>query len=534
VALTTVSVSADDGTAAGLRTAEATTQSVDQELDAVASIEPVSQASVAFPVAGTVATVDVSVGEEVSTGQVLATLETEELERELRDAEAQLDQAELNLERALNGESVMGGTGAGGEEAGGGMPTSSSSASTTATATEAVWNTADDTVGVVEVAQAAGPSDAEISAAQQAVVSAQQAADAAQGNASAAVANAMSLCATVGTADAAGFPAALAACSDALDAATAAQQAVTSAQEQVDAAAATLDGLLDQRATALAEQGAETPTAEPEAQAPEGGTPEGGDLGDLGGGTGDLGSGGTGDTGVSSAQLIALQQEVDVAVLGVLAAQQGVDQATIMSPVDGTVAAVQLASGDDVDAASSTAHVLVVSDGGFEATFSVSVDDVPDLEVGQAAEVLPDGQTEAIEGEVVAIGVAAEGSSYPVTIGIDGDTSELGNGSVASVSVTTQAAEEVVAVPTSAVSVQGDRSTVQVVDGGDVREVEVETGAVGATWIEVLDGLEAGEEVVLADLDEPLPSGATDVDSSGAGGEIIFGGSGGVPPFVGG
>jgi HlyD family secretion protein len=82
--------------------------------------------------------------------------------------------------------------------------------------------------------------------------------------------------------------------------------------------------------------------------------------------------------------------------------------------------------------------------------------------------------------------------------------------------------------------VQGDRSTVQVVDGGDVREVEVETGAVGATWIEVLDGLEAGEEVVLADLDEPLPSGATDVDSSGAGGEIIFGGSGGVPPFVGG
>ena len=83
-------------------------------LHAVATVEPVSQASVAFPVAGTVASVDVAVGDTVAVGDPLASLDTEALEATLTERQAALDQAELVLEKALDGESV-GGTGNNGD-----------------------------------------------------------------------------------------------------------------------------------------------------------------------------------------------------------------------------------------------------------------------------------------------------------------------------------------------------------------------------------------------------------------------------------
>ena len=72
----------------------------------VGAVEPVDRAAVAFPVAGTVATVDVAVGDAVTTGQTLASLDPASLEMDVRQQQAALDQAELVLQRALDGESV--------------------------------------------------------------------------------------------------------------------------------------------------------------------------------------------------------------------------------------------------------------------------------------------------------------------------------------------------------------------------------------------------------------------------------------------
>ena len=132
-------------------------------------------------------------------------------------------------------------------------------------------------------------------------------------------------------------------------------------------------------------------------------------------------------------------------------AQQAVAQASIVSPIAGTVVAVNMAPGDEVDAASATAHIIISGRGGYEATVNVSVDDLADLEVGQAATVRPDGSDEEIDGEVVAIGVAANAGSFPITVGLHGDTRRLGNGSTATVDITTSAAENALTVPTSAV-----------------------------------------------------------------------------------
>ena len=60
------------GDTGSYRTAVASEQQVDQILRSVGSVEPVSQASVAFPVAGTVARLDVEVGDQVPVGGSLA------------------------------------------------------------------------------------------------------------------------------------------------------------------------------------------------------------------------------------------------------------------------------------------------------------------------------------------------------------------------------------------------------------------------------------------------------------------------------
>src|SRR6516225_3890094 len=88
---------------------------VDSLLTNVATIEPVSQASIAFPVSGTVSSVNVKVGDQVAAGQSLAALDPTSLMQTLHSEQAALAQAQLTLSKALSGQSVGGaGGGSGG------------------------------------------------------------------------------------------------------------------------------------------------------------------------------------------------------------------------------------------------------------------------------------------------------------------------------------------------------------------------------------------------------------------------------------
>ena len=60
---------ASSSSSPGYRTATVSSRSTDQVLNGVGTIEPVAQATVAFPAAGTVATVAVKPGDTVATGQ---------------------------------------------------------------------------------------------------------------------------------------------------------------------------------------------------------------------------------------------------------------------------------------------------------------------------------------------------------------------------------------------------------------------------------------------------------------------------------
>jgi multidrug efflux pump subunit AcrA (membrane-fusion protein) len=513
------------------RTAEAGIHDVAQELTGVATIEPVSQAAVAFPVSGTVATVDVAVGDTVDVGQQLGTLDTQTLTDTLHEKEAALAQAELALSRALAGESTTGTV-----SGNGGSATSMGSAVAGGGLSTAVL------AAISTQAPAGGGSSDQLAAARQAVVDAQAAVDDALAASQAAMDSAASVCAAVGgsttstTATPSGTD--LAACRTAIEAVQSAQQAVSDAQTALAAASTTLDDQL----AAMAEATTGTTTD------PTGSTTPNGDVGapsgSTGSPTGDASTGaGSSEDAVSSEDLIAAQRAVDAAALEVAAAQQAVAQAMIVSPIAGTVVSVGLTVGESVEAGSDTQQVIVQGSGGYEAVTTVGVDDVTSIRVGQAAVVVPDGSTAAasdrtaIEGTVVAISSTPDPdsstTSYRVTIGFTNPQVALGNGSTGTVTITTDGAVSVLSVPTSAVTTDGDRSTVTVFDGSSTDEVTVQVGAVGEEWTQITGGVEEGERVVLADVDAALPSAATASGSDGSRGggsdEIRFPGGGQLP-----
>jgi multidrug efflux pump subunit AcrA (membrane-fusion protein) len=574
----------------GYRTATVADRSVDQTLERVGTVEPVAQATVSFPVAGTVATVDVAVGDTVDVGQALASLDTGELDAQLVEAQAALDQAELNLERARNGESPNGDSGSspGGSDGdrssdGDGM---SDDAATFAQTSTGSAGSAGSPGRATEV------TDDQIAAAQQAVLDAQAQVDTAIAASQQALDDAATVCAAVGgdpsttttttappadgtsssssstptTAD----PGPIDACQAALATVQEAQTQVADAQGVLNDAVSAYDDLLAQWAAELAEDDASGGPDRPGGDDGGAGGNGGQDGGDAAGGAlpgGDRGgtepsgseagpSGGadtSGDSSYPSAEeLIALQKEVDAAAADVAVAEQAVDQARVVSPLAGTVQAVTLAVGDGVSAGDTTTAVVVAGDGGYEVSTTVTVDQLADVEVGQAVEVTPDGSDEALSGEVTSIGVVGTGSgsstSYPVVVSLteqpgDGDATaadsdgdqpddaddpgELRNGATASLVIVTATGGESLAVPTSAVTVDGDRASVTVLEGGEPTEVDVEVGAMGDTRTEIVGGLDEGQQVVLADLDEPLPGEATDSDASSGPGGFDRGGPGG-------
>jgi HlyD family secretion protein len=530
--VSTVIATQAGGSEATYRTATAQVRDVSSELSGVASVEPVSQATVAFPISGTVTAVDVAKGSTVSVGQTLASLDTTTLTNQLHTQQSALAQAELVLHEALTGAPITGSS----SVPQGGSASSGTHSATTASAVSGAHDTGIVLTAAVSGTNATGnatpPTDDQLHAAQHAVVDGQAAVDAALGVAATDMTTADTMCTNVTT------DAAVSTCHDALNDVLTAEQAVTTAQNALATASTKLDAMLSERAAAPTTS-TTVPTTPSSLSTASGGTrsdrsssasttspASGSSSGSTARSTGSRssassststrsGASSTASSSPSAADLVKYQQAIDAAAANVAAAEQAIAQATIASPIAGTVVAVDMAPGDDVTSASSTENIVVVGPGGFEATTTVGVDQISEVKVGQAATVTPDGSTYHIAAKVVAVSVGVDPSStsttvYRVTLGLlDPEGSTLADGATGDVSITTDTTHAGVAVPASAVTTVGRRHTVVVLTNGKPVTTEVQIGAVGATWTAVTQGIDAGTRVVLAQLDEPLPTSAT-------------------------
>ncbi|MGH9059505.1 MAG: biotin/lipoyl-binding protein, partial [Acidimicrobiales bacterium] len=91
---------------AGYRTAVAATDNVRRTLTVSGTVQPVNQAQASFQVAGTVSAVDVTIGQAVTAGQTLATLDTTTVQQQVSQAQANLATAQAKLSADESGQTT--------------------------------------------------------------------------------------------------------------------------------------------------------------------------------------------------------------------------------------------------------------------------------------------------------------------------------------------------------------------------------------------------------------------------------------------
>jgi HlyD family secretion protein len=552
-ALIVVAVAGGGGTAwamvgtsgASYRTAAASRESIQQSVELTGTLSAVKGVDLDFEVSGTVAKVLVKQGGKVTAGQSVAVLDRSALRETLTAARRTLAQARESLTSAEAGE-----TSSAASTSGGGTSTATTAyvIEAASSPSPAASGSSAPTTGTGGTTTGGSGSDtATLTADQKAVVAAQHKADAALAAAKAALSVEASACAaettpTTTTSDAT-------ACTTAAKTLLADEQTVSKDLTAVR----TADTALDEELTAAIKNAGSSGSTPTSGSSSSPAATSSGSTGKSSAGstvTGTTGSGatstntsGSSSTTVTAATLDADQATIDTDRSAVLSAEADLSQATLTSPISGQVLAVTVTKGDSVSGSSSASSpaVEIVGSGQDNVTVDVSASQVRQLAVGMKASVTPDGSSSALGGSVVAISLAGTESSttgtvsYPVTVNVDRGTTSLVSGADATVSLAVGTADDVVAVPTSAVHYSGNRAYVNVARSGTLVRRTITVGARGADFTQVRSGLTDGQRVVLANLDAAVPSSSTTTTTgTGLGGTRGSGGagpaSGGAPP----
>jgi trimeric autotransporter adhesin len=526
------------------RLATATVGTVAQTLTGVGTVSAVNRATVSFPVAGTVAAVPVAVGSKVEAGQLLATLDASSLSQQLAAAESALAGAQQTLAADETSQTATATTAA--------LRTGPAGEQTaTLAAVRLASPVAANTPGPRSGGSSLTALAARVSAAQHAVLAAQQALDADLTAAERALAGCQDALQPTSTPTASASPTGSASPTASASAtASASPTATASATGGSDDGAtqclAAIGQAPDQTAVATdeqargnAERALDTAIAELVAAAKNatngttggssgsstrGGSTGGGSNRTAGSGSSGSGSGsgnsagpGSGFSGsnrssgpASAEQLAADQARIDADQAELAVARQDLAAATLTSPLAGTVAAVSLTAGKSVGASSTSANVTVIGAGAEQLSTTVGLADIDSVHAGDPATVRVDGIGTPLTGRVSLIGIlnttSGSSTSYPVTIVLEPTSARLYDGSGASVQIQVAAVSGVLTVPSSAVHAFGQLHTVEVLTNGKPVQTRVTVGAVGSERTQISAGLKAGQQVVLADLDEPLPT----------------------------
>ena len=197
---------------------------------------------------------------------------------------------------------------------------------------------------------------------------------------------------------------------------------------------------------------------------------------------------------------IKLQESVEQAVYARLAKNN------LRSPITGIVTKQSAKEGAIVGANENI--VSVISEGEFEIDALVVEADIIDLEVGDKATLSLDayGEDVLFEAIVIDIDPAAEliegVANYRTTLefveGVESDE-RIRVGMTADIDLVTAEREKVISIPQRAVIFKEGKKVVRVLEGGVLREVEVEIGITGGRGqIEIISGIEEGDVIVTA------------------------------------
>ena len=212
---------------------------------------------------------------------------------------------------------------------------------------------------------------------------------------------------------------------------------------------------------------------------------------------------------------------------------------TVTAPITGTIVDKNYNAGETSEANQVLCSIYDLS----YLTMTLSVDelDISDIAVGQTVTITADAvEDRTYTGTVTKVSVAGTSSgsatTYPVTIRID-DTDGLLPGMSVDATIELSAAQDVLAIPSAALNrgntvlvtagspsaANGTLVEATTEDGEDYYSVEVTTGVIGDSYIEIVSGLQEGDTVVY------IPTSGTSENPFSMMGEMPGGMGGGMP-----
>jgi multidrug efflux pump subunit AcrA (membrane-fusion protein) len=246
----------------------------------------------------------------------------------------------------------------------------------------------------------------------------------------------------------------------------------------------------------------------------------------------------------TAAALAGAKASVLQAQIALDKARKTLRQTTLRAPIAGVVASVDGAvgttvagSGTTMAAASSASSAAASSPSGFvtltkltgmQIVASFSETDAAKLKVGQPATVTVDAlPNKQLAAHVIAVAATAATSTsnvvtYDVTFALDRTSSRLKPGMTANVDVVIGEQDNVLHVPTAAVTGSGSNASVTVLRNGVQQRVTVVAGLKGDSSTTILSGLKATDSVVIPSVSITSSSST----SPTGGGPPSFGGGG--------
>ena len=203
--------------------------------------------------------------------------------------------------------------------------------------------------------------------------------------------------------------------------------------------------------------------------------------------------------GPPAADLKQAQAAVQAAVLALNQAQADLAAATLTAPFDGVILEVNAQPGERV--AAGAGLVVLADPAAVEVETSVIEEDLPLVQVGQEATLFFDARPDAeVQGRVARIvpqRLPGDRPLYAVYITSADLPEGLLAGMTVDASIVVASRSDVLRLPRALVRARTDgAATVQIWTGSRIEERLVQTGLRGDVYVEIVDGLREGEQVV--------------------------------------
>jgi HlyD family secretion protein len=212
------------------------------------------------------------------------------------------------------------------------------------------------------------------------------------------------------------------------------------------------------------------------------------------------------EAGSTPEQIATQQARVDQARAKVKTAQAQLDKTILRSPIAGIVTKKDAKVGEIV--AANEEVISVITDQNLEIDANIPETDIAKVTLGDRASITLDayGEDVIFQATVVSIDPAAtviEGvPTYKTTLYFAKYDPRIKSGMTANIDILTDKRENVLSVPTRAITTDGDVKTVKVLQSDNtIKKITIETGLRSSDGkTEVISGLKEGDRVITSNL----------------------------------